>query len=290
MRYTYYPGCSAEATGKAYDTSTRAMCQKLGIELVELNDWNCCGATSYFSVRELTSFAIAARNLALAKEMGTDELVVVCNACYTTLSKTNRYMADSPHTAAEVNEALAQVGRSYDGSVKVRHMMDVLVNDLGIDAFSEKVTRRLTELKVAPYYGCQFSRPKGTFDDPEFPVTMDKLFAAAGATMVDYPVKAKCCGGMMMMSNEKGALALCYELLLCAQRSEADVIIAACPLCEMNLEAYQPKVNAAYGTNFDIPVMYFTQLAGLALGVEPRSLALDKQVVSVQPVLAAIPA
>jgi heterodisulfide reductase subunit B len=166
----------------------------------------------------------------------------------------------------------------------------VLVNDLGIDAFSEKVTRRLTGLKVAPYYGCQFSRPKGTFDDPEFPVTMDKLFAAAGATMVDYPVKAKCCGGMMMMSNEKGALALCYELLLCAQRSKADVIIAACPLCEMNLEAYQPKVNAAYGTNFDIPVMYFTQLAGLALGVEPRSLALDKQVVSVQPVLAAIPA
>lgn len=290
MRYTYYPGCAGEGTGKAYDISTRAMCDKLGIELHELKDWNCCGATSYFNVRELTSFAIAARNLALAKEMSADELVVVCNACYTTLSKTNRYMADSPKTAVEVNEALAQVGRNYDGSVNVRHMMDVLVNDYGLDAFVQKVTRRLTGLKVAPYYGCQFSRPMGTFDDPEFPVTMDQLFAACGADVVDYPVKTKCCGGMMMMTKSEGALQLCFELLKCAQDNGAEVIVAACPLCEMSLEAYQPLVNKKYDTHFNIPVMYFTQLAGLALGIEPKALALDKQVMSVKPVLAAIPA
>jgi heterodisulfide reductase subunit B2 len=290
MKYTYYPGCSADATGKAYDISTRAMCAKLGIELNELKDWNCCGATSYFSTRELTSFAIAARNLALAREMGDEDLCVICNACYTTLSKTNHYMAENKELAGDVNEALGQVGRSYDGGLKVRHLMDLLVNDYGIDAFVEKVQRRLTGLKVAPYYGCQFSRPFGDFDDLEFPVTMDQLFAAAGATIVNYPVKSKCCGGMMMMSNEKGALGLCHELLVCAQQNDADVIVAACPLCEMNLEAYQPKVNAAYGTNFNIPVMYFTQLAGLALGAEPRDLALNKQVINVQPVLAAIPA
>ena len=138
MKYLYYPGCSAEATGKAYDLSTRAMMEKLGVELVELDDWNCCGATSYFSVRELDSFAIAARNLAIAQEMGDDELCVICNACYTTLAKTNRYMAEDPHVFEAVNGALGAVGRSYDGKVKVRHVVDILVNDIGLDAIAEK--------------------------------------------------------------------------------------------------------------------------------------------------------
>lgn len=289
-RYLYYPGCSAEATGKAYDLSTRAMMEKLGVELAELDDWNCCGATSYFSVRELDSFAIAARNLAIAQEMGDDELCVICNACYTTLAKANRYMADDPHVYEQVNGALGAVGRSYDGTVKVRHIMDILINDIGLEAIADKVTRRLTNLKVAPYYGCQFSRPIGTFDDHEFPTTMDRLFEALGAAVVDYPAKVKCCGGMMMLTKEEGALRMCHELLTAAQVNGADVIVAACPLCEMNLEAYQPRVNKMFGTSFDIPVMYFTQLAGLALGADPKRLAIDKQVVSCDRVVAAIPA
>jgi heterodisulfide reductase subunit B len=290
MRYLYYPGCSAEATGKAYDISTRAMMAKLDVELAELDDWNCCGATSYFSVRELESFAIAARNLAIAQQMGEDELCVICNACYTTLAKTNRYMADDPEVFKAVQGALGAVGRTYDGKVKVRHVMDILINDVGLEAVAEKVTRRLTGIKVAPYYGCQFSRPMGTFDDPEFPTTMDRFFAALGADVIDYPSKVKCCGGMMMLTKAEGALHMCHELLKTAQDGGADVIVAACPLCEMNLEAYQPKVNKMYGTDFNIPVMYFTQLAGLALGVEPNKLAIDKQVVSCDRVIAAIPA
>jgi len=290
MRYLYYPGCSAEATGKAYDISTRALMAKLGIELREIDDWNCCGATSYFSVRELDSFAIAARNLALAQQQGDEDLVAICNACYTALSKTNRYMNDSDEVFKAVNGALGAVGRSYDGTKNVRHIMDVLVNDIGLDAISEKVTRRLTGIKVAPYYGCQYSRPMGTFDDPEFPTTMDAFFKALGAEVIDYAGKVKCCGGMMMMTKEDAALRLCHELLKTAADKGADVLVAACPLCEMNLEAYQPRVNAAFGTNFKIPVMYFTQLAGLAFGVEPRKLAIDKQIVPCDDVLAAIPA
>ncbi len=126
MRYLYYPGCSAEATGKAYDISTRALMAKLGVEMIELDDWNCCGATSYFSVRELDSFAIAARNLAIAQQQGDEDLVAICNACYTTLSKTNRYMNDSDEVFKAVNGALGAVGRSYDGTKRVRHIMDVL--------------------------------------------------------------------------------------------------------------------------------------------------------------------
>jgi len=290
MRYLYYPGCSAEATGKAYDISTRALMAKLGVEMRELDDWNCCGATSYFSVRELDSFAIAARNLAIAQTQSDDDLIAICNACYTTLSKTNRYMNESDEVFKAVNGALGAVGRSYDGKKNVRHIMDVLINDVGLEAISEKVTRRLTGIKVAPYYGCQYSRPMGTFDDPEFPTTMDELFKALGADVVDYPGKVKCCGGMMMMTKEDAALRMCHELLKTAADREADVIVAACPLCEMNLEAYQPRVNATFHTNFNIPVMYFTQLAGLAFGVEPSKLAIDKQVVSCDGLLAAIPA
>jgi heterodisulfide reductase subunit B len=290
MRYLYYPGCSAEATGKAYDMSTRAVMDKLGVELDELDDWNCCGATSYFSVRELDSFAIAARNLAIAQQQGDEDLCVICNACFTTLAKTNRYMAESPEVHEAVNGALGAVGRSYDGSVKVRHIMDIFTNDIGLEAIGDRVTRRLSQIKVAPYYGCQFSRPRGDFDDPEFPTTMDRLFEACGAAVVDYPAKAKCCGGMMMMTREDAALRLCQELLQSAKDNEADVIVAACPLCEMNLEAYQPKVNDMYGTDFNIPVMYFTQLLGLALGADSKQLGINKQIVSCDPVVAAIPA
>ena len=290
MKYLYYPGCSAEATGKAYDISTRAVMGKLGVELEELDDWNCCGATSYFSVREMESFTIAARNLAIAQSQGDADLCVICNACYTTLAKTNRYMNESEEVFKAVNGALGAVGRSYDGAKPVRHVMDILINDVGLEAVADKVTRRLTGLKVAPYYGCQYSRPMGSFDDPEFPTTMDEFFRALGADVIDYPAKVKCCGGMMMLTKSDAALHLCHELLVSAQKGGADVIVAACPLCEMNLEAYQPKVNAMFGTDFNIPVMYFTQLAGLALGVEPKKLALEKQVISCDGVLAAIPA
>jgi heterodisulfide reductase subunit B len=290
MRYTYYPVCSAEATSKAYDISARAVCKKLDVELVELEDWNCCGSTSYFSVRELESFAISARNLAIAEQMGPDDLVAICSACYTILAKTNSYLANSPKLKAEINEALAQAGRWYNGTVRVRHLVDVLVNDVGYEAISNKVERRLSKLKVAPYYGCQLSRPSGTFDDPEFPVTLDRLMEALGAEPVPFPMKAKCCGGMMMFTKEDAAVNLCYELLRCAVDAEADVIVCACPLCEINLEAYQGKVNAAMGTNFRIPVMHFTQLVGFALGCDPKDLALDKQVIPVDAVLAAVPA
>jgi len=290
MKYGYFPGCSAEATGKAYDISTRAVCAKLGIELEELDDWNCCGATSYFSARELLSFAITARNLSIAEAMGHTDLVTSCNACFEGLDKTNRYLAESPDLAEKVGRALAQVGRKYDGTVTVRHIADVLVNDYGLEAIAQRVTRRLTGIKVASYYGCQYSRPVGSFDDCEFPVTMDRLFEAMGATAVDFPGKAKCCGGMMMMTQMDAALKMCHDILRDAADGEADVIVCACPLCEMNLEAYQPKVNAKYGTSFRIPVMHFTQLAGFAVGCDPKDLAIDKQIVPCDAVLAAVPA
>jgi heterodisulfide reductase subunit B2 len=291
MKYSYYPGCSGEATAKPYDMSSRAMCEKLGMELEELDDWNCCGATSYFSIRELLGFAISARNLAIAEQAGGQDLVAACNSCYTVLAKTNHYLESDELLKHEVNDALAQIGRTYSGSVKVRHLAEVLVNDIGIEAIAEKATRRLTGLKVAPYYGCQFTRPMGgDWDDFEYPTILDGVFEALGATVTEYSMRAKCCGGMMMLTAPEGALKMCHDLMQCAVDDGADVIVCACPLCEMSLEGYQPKVNAKYGSSFKIPVMYFTQLVGYALGCDAKALALDKQIVPVEPVLAAIPA
>jgi len=291
MKYSYFPGCSAEATGKTYDMSARALCKKLGVELAEIDDWNCCGATSYFSARELLSFAISARTLALAEKMGPEDVVCTCNSCWTVLAKTNKYMAESTELAADVNDALAQIGKSYGGGLKVRHIAEVLVNDIGNEAIAEKATRRLTGIKVAPYYGCQFTRPMGgDWDDYEFPKILDGMFEALGATVVPYVMRAKCCGGTQMLTSPEGALKMVHDLLQCAVDDQADVIVCACPLCEMSLEGYQPRVNATFGTSFNIPVLYFTQLVGYALGCDPKDLGLDKQIVSPDKVLASVPA
>jgi len=279
MEYTYYPGCSLEVSGKAYDVSARNVAKALDTNLIELEDWNCCGATNYMSVRELRSFAISARNLALAEKHKRD-LVTSCSACFTTLSKTHKYMEANPKLRDEINDALSAANLKYDCSIKVRHLLDVLVNDIGIEKIASKAKVSLKGMKVVPYYGCQLTRPYGTFDDPESPTSMDRLFAALGASIVDYPLKTKCCGGMLMTTADGVALKLVRNLLEIASKSGASCIITPCPLCHFNLDAYQDKVNRKFGTNFAVPILYFTQLVGVALGLSGKEILLGKEIVS----------
>ena len=286
MRYLYYPGCSPKTSNKAYDLSARAVGQALGCELVELEDWNCCGATAYMSVRELSAFVIASRNLALAEQQGGGDLVTVCSACLTVLNKANRYMAENPDLRRTVTEALAVVGLEYHNGIRARHFLDVLVNDVGLEAIAGKAVNRLDGLRVAPYYGCQVSRPHGTFDDREFPMTMDRLFSRLGAEVVPFPLKARCCGGMLMSTNEEIALRLVRDLLACAVEHGAQVMATACPLCHINLEAYQDKVNARFGTRYALPIVYFTQLVGVALGLSKKDLGLGMELVPTEEVFA----
>jgi heterodisulfide reductase subunit B len=266
MKYTYYPGCSVLATAKHYQESIDAVAGVLGIELEELDDWNCCGATAYMSVKELMSFAISARNLALAEKFHRD-LVTPCSACFTVLNKTNQYFAEYPDLRKKLGQTLEAAGLSYSGNIRVRHILDIVVNDVGNEKLASLVKRRLEGLKVAPYYGCQIVRPGTDFDDPDDPQCMDRLIEALGATSVEYSMKAKCCGASLMGTQENLALRLCKNLLLEAERNEADCVITLCPLCQMNLDVYQRKVNRHFGTKFNIPVLYFTQLIGLALGI-----------------------
>ncbi len=285
MKYAYFPGCSLECNAAAYDVSVHEVADLLGIKLQTIDDWNCCGATEYFSQNELTACAVIARNLALV-EPSLDQLVAPCAACYLNLKKTDRLMADHADMNAKVNECLAAGGLSYKpGRVTVRHMLDVIVDDIGETAIRDKVVRPLTGLKLAPYYGCQVVRPIADGDDTEYPMKMDHLLTWLGAEVVPYPAKAYCCGGHLTQISEPQAFELIRRLLFCADDNGADMIVCMCPMCQLNLDGYQARVNSFFGTEYRQPIMYFTQLLGVAFGLEPQKLGFGKEIVAAAPVL-----
>jgi len=194
MKYTYYPGCSVKATANLYQESIDAIMPALDVELEELDDWNCCGATAYMSVKELMSFAISARNLALTEKLHRN-VVTPCSACYLVLNKTNHYFNEYPDMKRKIGIALEAGGLSYSGNIRVRHVLDVIINDVGFDRIAEIASRKLAGLNVAPYYGCQIVRPsyygcgsgeehEEGFLDPDDPVCMDRLIEATGASCV----------------------------------------------------------------------------------------------------------
>lgn len=278
MKYSYFPGCSLDASAVAYAISIEAVTKALGIELIELEDWNCCGSSPSSSVDELLSTCVAARNLALAEKTGLD-LVTACSACYCTLRKANSLLKQYPKLKKEVDEALAAGGLEYHTGVKVRHLAEVVVNDVGPEAIASKVQRSLDGLKVAVYYGCQIVRPGPGFDDPEFPHSLDHLVESLGAEAVPFPLKSRCCGGSLIIPEENVALGLIQKLLGSAAANGAECIITVCPLCQTNLDVYQGRVNRKFKTHYDIPVLFFTQLVGLALGLDSKQLGIDKGMV-----------
>ncbi|RMF01688.1 MAG: disulfide reductase [Chloroflexi bacterium] len=292
MKYGYYPGCSLERNASAYHESAMEVAAALNLEFAEVEDWNCCGATEYMAIDMLPAFALISRNLALAAEqMGNgrqQQLVAPCSACFLNLSKTDRYLRDSPELADKVNQALAAGGLHYKpGSLRVRHLLDILVTDVGFNAVAEKVTKPLYNLRLAPYYGCLVVRPvrKTPFDNPEYPTSLDTLMRTLGAKVVDYPLKAQCCGGHMTQIKEHTALEIIRRLLKNAADYQADAIVTLCPMCQLNLDAYQDNVNKHFGTNYNIPILYFTQLVGLAFGISPKKLGFGKEFVDAAPAL-----
>jgi heterodisulfide reductase subunit B len=282
-----------ERNAAAYDVSTKAVAGPLQLELVEVDDWNCCGATEYFSLNLLPAYAMVARNLALAAQQNGNgrQMVAPCSACYLNLAKTDHYMAESPDLEKNVNTALAAGGLHYEpGSMKVRHLLDVVVNDIGFEAIAGKVTHPLKGLRVAPYYGCMILRPDylNGFDNPEYPQTLDKLMTVLGAKVVDFPMKAQCCGGHMTQISEPVAFEMIRRLLKNASDYDADIIVTLCPMCQLNLDAYQEGVNRFFKTDYGIPVLYFTQMMGLAFGMQPEELGIGKEMVDARPALAKV--
>jgi heterodisulfide reductase subunit B2 len=284
MKYSYYPGCSLEKNAAAYHESTMAVAGPLGIEFVEVDDWNCCGATEYASLNQTAAYSLIARNLALAtKNEGLDTLVAPCSACYLNLRKCDKYMATVPALAGRVDQALAEAGLSYTGgSLHVRHLLDVIYNDVGLETLQAKTTKPLKGLRVAPYYGCMIVRPgfHNGDDDTEYPVTLDRILGALGAEVVDYPMKAHCCGGHMTQISEATGFELIRRLIKGADDYQADVIAVICPMCQLNLDGFQGAMNRHFGTSYHVPVLYFTQLIGLAMGISPKELGIGQELVS----------
>jgi heterodisulfide reductase subunit B len=284
-QYSYFPGCSLKSTAVAYDQSVRAISASLGIELIEIEDWNCCGTTAYSSIDRLESIAVPCRNLALAEQKGLD-LVTPCTACFRTFERVNSHLKLYPFLKPKVDRVLAAAGLEYQGKVRVRHLAEVLLNDVGVEAIASKVVNSLHGLKVAIYYGCLLVRPRVAFDDPENPESLDGLLESLGAEVVPFPAKGRCCAGSLVISNVDLALSLIQQILESAHSNGAECIVTVCPLCQLNLDAYQGMVNSRFGTKYKLPVVFISQLLGTALGIEPKALGFDRSIVSSEKVLA----
>lgn len=283
MKYSYFPGCSLKGTGRAYEESLIPVMKSLGAELEELDDWNCCGATAYMAVDEVKACVMASRNLAIAEKAGNPEVLAPCSACYLVLNKTKHYLHDSPPVAHVVNQALKTANLTYSGNTPVRHPLDIIVNDIGLETIKKKVKTPLKGLKVAPYYGCQMVRPYATFDDQYNPTSMDRLFQALGAEVVRFPLKTRCCGGSLTGTLPEPGLLCTYIILKEALKRGADVVATVCPLCQFNLDAYHDQIAAKWEPA-RIPTVYFTQLMGLAFGMDPVQLGLQRGFVAMKPV------
>lgn len=285
MKFAYYPGCAIHSSAPEYGLSCKAISEVLGIELVEIPKWNCCSSIDAVYAKDpLSSMGLAARNLSLAENMKMD-IVVLCSACLFTLSRANKMLHEDSELKGKVDALLTNAGLNYHDSIKVRHYLDVLANNVGFNKVSEHVKIPLKGLKVAPYYGCLLTRPPSVtnFDDPEHPKSMDKLIEALGAQTVKY--EEKCCGASLGITDELVMMEMAKRSLLSAKNAGADCIIAACPLCQFNLDARQPDIQSQYNVKIDLPVLYFTQLIGIAFGLSPKELGLDKNCVSPKPLL-----
>ena len=275
MKYAYFPGCSQESTAEEYNHSLQAVARRLEtMDLVEMHDWNCCGATPAATVDPMLPHALAARNLAIAEEMGMD-MVAPCAACYKNINKASHVLNDDPDLLARINATLSD--HQLGCAPKVRHPLDVVINDVGGD--SVPVEKPLRGLKVASYYGCLITRPEGGFDDPEHPQSMDRLMEALGAEAVDWPYKTKCCGGAIYITTEDISLAMSADILAHAKAAGANAVAVGCPFCQLLLDLYQDKLEAIKGTVFHLPIFFFSQLMGLAMGLNRAELGLEKLVV-----------
>jgi heterodisulfide reductase subunit B len=259
-KYSYFPGCTSHSTAVEYDLSIKAVLKALGVELVEIDDWNCCGAAAVHSMNKLLSLCLPARNIAMAQKRDL-ELVVPCAGCFNMLKRAERVLKTDPEMRREVEST---VGFTYREDLKIRALVDMVVNGIGFGRIEERVQKPLTGMKVACYYGCALVRhPKVTqLDDPENPQYLDRLMAALGATPVDWSFKTDCCGADLALTHGDVVVKLVNRIVGMAKEAGAECLVCSCGLCQINLEMRQDA--DALG----LPVFYFTELMGVALGLE----------------------
>ena len=284
-QYSFYPGCSSQKLASSYNQlrSTQSICEVLGIQLNEIPDWNCCSASiGYAGGGELPRLTLSARNLALSEqEHPGQDFIATCAACWLSSREANDRLNENQQLKTEANEALKEAKLTFKGEKKVRHMVEVLIEDIGYEEMAKHVKKPLKGLKIAGYVGCQTNRPFGIAGESfENPVYLDKMIAALGAEPVEnYDKKVSCCGGALMFSEPEKSQALVKDIIQAAYDGGADMIVTPCPVCQMNTEVYQEHINQKYGTKFNLPSVYYSTLMSVAYGKTAKEAALDGQII-----------
>lgn len=288
-KVAYYPGCALEGSGGPYDRSTRALVKALNLEMVNLQDWNCCGAMEVKNVHPMLQTYMSARNLAIASEkMGFDTVMAPCNGCYHNLKKAEYECATSAEAMQTVQDLARKAGDPvYKGDVRTIHLLEWLIEEIGADGIKQRIRKNLNGIRIANYYGCMYTRPRQIFPEKDQgpgsessykPHFMDDLLAAAGAVNVDFPLKTACCGGAHTLSDSDTSTRLVLNLLQAAEEAGAEVIATECPTCHSGLEMHQIRAETRFGTKTGVKILYFTQLLGLALGLSARKLAIHENI------------
>jgi heterodisulfide reductase subunit B len=298
MKIPYYPGCTLHERARDFDVSARECARALGVELEELPIWTCCGAVYPLVTDSVMDILAGVRNLEYASRIG-DKVVTLCSFCYNVLKRSNNVMRSDKDKRDKANLFLradtasrekmeSYTREDYEGQVEVLHYIEMLRDVVGYDKVAEAVTKRLDGLKVAPYYGCMLLRPKKEmkFDDPEQPSVFEKLLEVMGCDVVDFPMKTECCGGFQVVGDEELAVSCSQNVVVSALKRDADVIVTTCPLCRYNLDRHQEKMAERVKGFRQVPVVYFTQLLGLALGIDKEHLDFTDNTVDPTAVLA----
>jgi len=277
MQVGYYPGCSLESSAKEFDLSIRAIFQEMDISLKEIPDWNCCGASPAHYLNEELAMALPYRNLIKAEEASLDRVVSPCPACYSHLKHVHEEVIEDSHLSARLQ---AIVGKGYQKGVISKHLLDFLKEDVGLERLKGSLKTSLNGLKVVSYYGCLTRLPGVDIDDQENPILMDEIMGVLGGEPLDWSHKTECCGASLSVSRTEIALRLVNSIFAAAKEKSADCIAVVCPLCQSNLDARQGDINKKYGTSYKMPILYLSQLIGLAQKLEYSQLGLDRLVIS----------
>jgi heterodisulfide reductase subunit B len=286
-KLTYFPGCSAHGTSEEFDRTVRMVMNTLGVEMEELPDWNCCGATSAHTLSETLSYALPLRNLVLAERLTNDIMAIPCASCYQRLKVTKVHLDENPTLARNISSTIVDEGK-YESKVTVKSMLQYCYEDIGLEAIKAKVVKPLTGMKLACYYGCLLTRPRNItqFDSPEYPMSMDHIIEALGIKTMPFDFKTECCGASFSISETDIVLQLSSKILEMAKESGAHGIVVACPLCQSNLDMRQSDIEKKFKVKYNLPVFYFTQLMAMAFGFPKEKMMFGKHIVPVGSALA----
>jgi heterodisulfide reductase subunit B len=286
MKVSYYPGCTLKSNAKNFEDSTLCALRELGIDVQELPRWNCCGTVYSLTTDDLMRHLASVRNLIRVKEEGADSVMTLCAMCYNTLKRVNERIKADPESLQKIHKFMDEEKIAYQGDVKVRHLLELLKEDVKFETIGQKVQKPLGGLRVASYYGCLLVRPKEIgLDEMENPTILDDLAVVLGAEAIDFPYKTECCGAYQTVDKPEIVADRTYQILTAAQSRGAEIVSVSCPLCAFNLDHRQKETAKKYSGFKSIPILYFTQLLAIAMGCREKDLRLDLHYVNPGPLL-----